>query len=99
MYRPLPDFLEIKGSPIEGAGLFTTKDLDKGVNLGVTHMYTKLPFDDNFVRTPLGGFINHSDNPNCHLIAKKDFYTLNVKHKISAGEELTLKYGKIRDGF
>ena len=28
-YRPLPDGLTIKGSPIEGLGLFATQDIKK----------------------------------------------------------------------
>ena len=33
-YRPLPDGLVIKESPIEGLGLFTEEDLDAGVRDG-----------------------------------------------------------------
>ena len=31
MYRPLPDGLTIKNSPIEGLGLFTNTDIKKHV--------------------------------------------------------------------
>ena len=33
MYRPLPDGLTIKNSPIEGLGLFTNVDIKKNINL------------------------------------------------------------------
>ena len=37
MYRPLPEFLTIKNSTIEGLGLWTTKLIKAGTNLGITH--------------------------------------------------------------
>ena len=37
MYRPLPDGLTIKNSPIEGLGLFATIDIKKSTFIGVTH--------------------------------------------------------------
>jgi len=88
-YRPLPECLTIKDSPIEGLGLFATQDIPKGTNLGRSHLkvYTEL------VRTPLGGFYNHSDDPN---ITKKPVgqtkWNLITKRDIKAGEELTADY-------
>ena len=38
MYRPLPDGLTIKNSPIEGLGLFTTINIKKNTFIGVTHI-------------------------------------------------------------
>ena len=38
-WKPLPDFLTISESQIDGLGLFTLKDLDKGVDLGISHIY------------------------------------------------------------
>ena len=37
MYKPLPDFLTIKESPIHKLGLFTLEDISKGTNLGRSH--------------------------------------------------------------
>ena len=37
MYRPLPDELTIKHSPIEGLGLFATKEI-KAIHLLVLHI-------------------------------------------------------------
>ena len=63
MYRPLPEDLTIKKSPIEGLGLYATKDIEANVYIGLTHILDER-FENNYLRTPLGGFYNHSDNPN-----------------------------------
>ena len=66
MYRPLPKQLTIKNSSIEGLGLFATEDISEGTSLGVSHVKnTSGKFENNYIRTPLGGSINHSDDPNC----------------------------------
>ena len=62
MYRPLPDGLTIKNSPIEGLGLFTNIDIKKNTFIGITHIRDE-QFDNKYIRTPLGGFYNHSNNP------------------------------------
>ena len=62
MYRPLPDGLTIKNSPIEGLGLFATKDIKANSFIGVTHIRDE-QFENKYIRTPLGGFYNHSNNP------------------------------------
>ena len=62
MYRPLPDGLTIKNSPIEGLGLFTNVEIKKNTFIGVTHIRDE-QFDNKYIRTPLGGFYNHSNNP------------------------------------
>ena len=63
MYRPLPDQLTIKNSEIEGLGLFSKAKIKKNSFIGVTHLRDEL-FEGKYIRTPLGGFYNHSDNPN-----------------------------------
>tara|TARA_B100000686_G_scaffold224020_1_gene231203 strand:- start:72 stop:512 length:441 start_codon:yes stop_codon:yes gene_type:complete len=62
MYRPLPDGLTIKNSPIEGLGLFATVDIKKNTFIGVTHIRDE-QFENKYIRTPLGGFYNHSNEP------------------------------------
>tara|TARA_Y100001970_G_scaffold197106_1_gene239723 strand:+ start:1319 stop:1759 length:441 start_codon:yes stop_codon:yes gene_type:complete len=62
MYRPLPDGLTIKNSPIEGLGLFATIDIKKNTFIGVTHIRDE-QFENKYIRTPLGGFYNHSNDP------------------------------------
>ena len=37
MYRPLPDELTIKSSPIEGLGLFATKEIKANTFIGITY--------------------------------------------------------------
>ena len=63
MYKPLPKGLTIKKSPIEGLGLFATKDINKNLFIGVTHIRDE-QFENKYIRTPLGGFYNHSNEPN-----------------------------------
>ena len=61
MYKPLPESLTISPSGIDGLGLFAKEGIGQGTNLGLSH----LKIDETLFRTPLGGFINHSDNHNC----------------------------------
>ena len=91
MYKPLPSYLTIKNSEIEGLGLFATDDLDKDFEIGVTHVYD-LRFADNYIRTPIGGFFNHSEAPNCEIIRDGEFLKLKAIRNIIAGEEITAKY-------
>ena len=95
MYRPLPDNLTIKKSNIEGLGLFTTKNVETDYIFGITHIQNK-DFQNGYIRTPLGGFINDSDNPNCILIHENTSTWSLMKLKsirvIRKGEEITLKY-------
>ncbi len=62
MYRPLPEGLTIKNSSIEGLGLFATNIIKKNTFIGVTHIRDE-QFENKYIRTPLGGFYNHSNDP------------------------------------
>jgi hypothetical protein len=96
MYQPLPEGLIIKKSSIQGQGLFTTKFIDKNVNLGLSHIVV----NDEIIRTPLGGHINHNDEANCIKVRgvlglealDKNKYFLFTTRPIKAWEEITLKY-------
>ena len=92
-YRPLPDCLTIKKSDIEGLGVFATQQISSEMVLGITHIKNKRA-ENGYWRTPLGGFINHSDMPNC--IKEENRFTHNLFLKtikdIKEGEELTLNY-------
>jgi len=95
MYRPLPDTLSIGRSEIEGLGLFAVEEIPKGTILGVTHIKHE-EFPDGWIRTPLGGFYNHSDRPNCYL-GKRYLDTLEVRELVTLkdlklGDELTCTY-------
>ena len=87
-YRPLPESLTIKPSSIEGLGLFATKTIPKNIDLGMIHF----SYGELLIRTPLGGFINHSEKPNCKKLNLEDEWHLKTTKEIKAGEELTLKY-------
>ena len=63
MYKPLPKQLTIKKSPIEGLGLYATEDINKDSYIGVTHVRDE-QFENKYIRTPVGGFYNHSNEPN-----------------------------------
>ena len=93
MYKPLPKNLTIKKSKINGLGVFATEDIKKENNFGVSHI-KDLKVEDGYWRTPLGGFINHSTNPNCEKSENrftKNFYLIATKD-IKKGEELTVYY-------
>tara|TARA_R110002096_G_scaffold424498_1_gene632467 strand:- start:2443 stop:2862 length:420 start_codon:yes stop_codon:yes gene_type:complete len=90
-YKPLDDRLTIKTSTIDGLGLFASEDIFVGENLGVSHVYDER-FKNKFIRTPLGGFVNHSDTPNLRAYINADFRYLKTLRHIKAGEELTLEY-------
>ena len=94
-YKPLPDYLTIKESPIDGLGVYTTKLIKQGTYIGMTHIaYIKA--EHGVVRTPLGGFGNHSDTPNCFKVHKMEHmastWWIVAERDIKAGEEITWKY-------
>ena len=96
MYKPSPESLTIKASGIHYLGLFADQNIKQATNLGVTH----IKIDDTIVRTPLGGFINHSNTPNCakvelHANGQEPFrknWNLVTLKDIKKGEEMTLRY-------
>lgn len=90
-YRPLPPYLTIAKSSIEGLGLFATDNIDDDFIIGVTHVRDD-SFDDGYQRTPLGGFFNHSDEPNCKVIYDDRYIKIQTIRAIKAGEELTATY-------
>ena len=101
MYKPLPESLTIKTSKVNGLGLFADQKIMQGTNLGMSH----LKIGDTIFRTPLGGFINHSNTPNCvkaelrmtnqdiqgHRYDYKK-WNLIVSQDVKEGEELTVRY-------
>ena len=92
-YNPLPSGIVVADSQIAGQGLFTTRRLVMGTTLGISHYR----IDGEYIRTPLGGFINHSEEPNCQksqIRIKPGFYKWSIMtlEDIEEGQELTLKY-------
>lgn len=91
MYKPLPTYLTIKPSEIDGLGLFTNDNIDAQHLLGITHIRDDR-FQDGYIRTPLGGFFNHSSEPNSYVEVEGDFIKLITLREIKAGEEITASY-------
>ena len=101
MYKPLPEELRLGFSDIHDIGLFAKENIPTGTTFGMTHIRVA----DNIIRTPLGGFINHSENANCiktelrmfneddptKSLSYKKWNLITIKD-IKEGEELTLKY-------
>tara|TARA_B100001094_G_C18030029_1_gene719630 strand:+ start:27 stop:332 length:306 start_codon:yes stop_codon:yes gene_type:complete len=90
-YRPLPSVLTIKPSKIEGLGLFANQDIESGVVLGISHIEDDR-FENGFIRTPLGGFINHDTESNCRIDYEDDIGRIITKKDIKEGEEISLTY-------
>ena len=101
MYKPLPEALTLGESEIHDIGLFAKQDIIEGTNLGTSH----IELGEMIVRTPLGGFINHSETPNCVKVESEtrqrvtplydhDFtkWELVTLRNIESGEELTIRY-------
>ena len=86
-YRPLPDNLELRPSEIHGYGVFALEDISAGQMLGLSHIQSP-----ELIRTPLGGYINHSMNPNCIRILEGNRWYLQSIQDIEDGEEITLMY-------
>ena len=108
-YQPLPDCLTIRESEIHGLGLFATEDIPEGTNLGIAHVlipHAEDVFAQSYCRTPLGGFYNHSDSPNCEIKSIIKYFIdssshhrlvttimeLFTKKDIKEGEEVTSRY-------
>ena len=75
-YKPLPPEVRLGFSNIHDIGVFAKKDIEKGHNFGMSH----LKIGERLIRTPLGGFINHADVPNCYKT--KLFFTDEDNAKI-----------------
>ena len=93
MYKPLPESLTIKTSKVNGLGLFAQEGIAQGANLGISH----IKIDDDILRTPLGGFINHANEANAVKVELRDEkytkkWSLVTLRDIKKGEELTLRY-------
>ncbi len=93
MYRPLPEGLTIKNSPIEGLGLFATKNIKANSFIGVTHIRDE-QFENKYIRTPLGGFYNHSNEPTVMRMVSDTLPTLKFGDTIDPNANAK----KLKDG-
>ena len=93
-YQPLPSSLKIKDSSIHGQGLFATENIPIDTELGVSHIeVVHKNLEAEILRTPLGGFINHTSESNCYRIKiDSKQWIIKTNKNIKDGEELTLKY-------
>ena len=90
MYKPLPKQLTIKKSSIEGLGLYAEEDIKINSFIGVTHVRDE-QFENKYIRTPVGGFYNHSNDPNVIRMVSDSLPKLKfgdlVNPKINTREE------------
>ena len=87
-YRPLPSFLAIAVSEVDGLGLFATELIRTDQCLGATHF----EYGKWFIRTPLGGWINHSETPNIERRREGEWWVAYALQDIEPGEEIFLRY-------
>tara|TARA_R110002074_G_scaffold24161_2_gene72279 strand:+ start:696 stop:1073 length:378 start_codon:yes stop_codon:yes gene_type:complete len=97
-YRPLPECVTVRNSDthIGGSGLYATENIPGGSRIGITHLIlneedTKLMKYDT-MRTPLGAFINHADEPNSVLILHGRLRVLVTARPIPKDTEITIYY-------
>ena len=94
MYRPLPVELTIKNSKIEGLGLFATVKIKKNSFIGLTHIRDEM-FEGKYIRTPLGGFYNHSKDSNIMKMVSDVIPKFNLGDLIDTNKKIEpLKDGK-----
>ena len=91
MYRPLPEEVTIKKSFIEGLGLFANENIPMNTKLGISHVKDDR-FENGYIRTPVGAFVNHADVPNCEFYVEDDYIILRTIRNINQGNELTAEY-------
>jgi len=75
MYKALHSDVTIKESSIHGLGVFAIRSIPKDTVLGISHVKDKDStgrYFQGYIRTPMGGFINHSSQPNCIKVKPKD---------------------------
>ena len=94
MYRPLPDKITIRNSNIEGLGLFSKVKIKNKSFIGITHVKHE-EFQDKYIRTPLGGFYNHSKDSNIMKMVSDVIPKFNLGDLIDTNKKIEpLKDGK-----
>ena len=97
-YIPLLPSLRVGDSDVHGQGLFAKEDIPQGTDLGLSHVFVMHDWDGKvwgtkyWQRTPLGGFVNHSETPNVIADVEGTRTHFFTKETIKAGEELLLRY-------
>ena len=90
-HLPLPEYLTVSRSSLHGLGIIANKPIKAGTDLGVSHVIDD-EFEDGLIRTPLGGFLNHSDNTNSKYLEEGKNLRLVTNRDINQGEEVTVSY-------
>ena len=66
-------------------GLNAKEDFSAGEVFGETHVFAVSTTRREWVRTPLGGFINHSEEPNCYI-------STNTEERILLKGDTNIRY-------
>lgn len=95
-FSPLPNTVFLARSRVHGWGIFSKYSMDENTHVGVSHIPDNR-FENGHIRTPVGGFINESEEPNCFLEwdNNQKWWEIVTGEVIMPGDELFLKYGKI----
>ena len=89
-YRPLPESVRLSEG-IEGFGIFARQYIPAARAIGLGHVrFHGQP--DGWLRTPLGGFVNHSLSPNCQAQLRGAEIWIVALRDIEPEEELTVFY-------
>lgn len=91
---PMPDGfqgrVELRASPIDGLGIFASRDFLKSAFIVPAGLLGK--------RTPVGRYTNHSVSPNSHMVPTLDgSLGLIASRLIICGEEITVDYRQARN--
>ncbi len=92
-FNPLPSNVTVKKSNIHGLGLFAKEKISSQTVLGIAHVKDDR-FSHGYIRTPLGGFLNHSNKPNCEAVYFGDFIKIITLIDLTSGVEITVDYTK-----
>ena len=76
---------------MKGLGLYATASIKANCFIGLTHIQDE-NFENGYIRTPVGAFVNHSDVPNCEFYKEDDYIILRTIRPINVGHELTAEY-------
>lgn len=99
--------VELGESMIDGHGILAKEYIPANSMIGISHIDIgkieefkgHAAFHNDLIRTPLGGFLNHSPNPNCMIIEGKLYWNLWTTEDIPIGDELCVDYALYRCGF
>ena len=80
--------IEIRDSDIEGKGVFSKKDIEKGEVVGIARIKLN--------RTSLGRYANHSFNNNAKAEINGDEALFTATETINSGDEITVNYNQVR---